>query len=263
MPNVLAKLGADVLAVNPYASTTGAISFNRQEHAENVAGLVRASGAHVGAVIDPDGERLSLIDDEGHVLSDTESLLALLTLVSGHILGDRVALPVNVTSQAERVAAAHGVGVQWTKISTSALMDAALEPGVGFAASDEGGFILPGFLPAFDAAATFVKVLELLARSGERLSKVVAGLPRVHVAHEIVVTPWEQKGMVMRTLVERTKEREMVLVDGVKLLHDDGWALALPDPEEPVTHVWAEAGSDADARRLAQEYARRIRQMMR
>jgi mannose-1-phosphate guanylyltransferase/phosphomannomutase len=108
-----------------------------------------------------------------------------------------------------------------------------------------------------------VKVLELLARTTTRLSQIVAGLPRVHVAHEIVVTPWEQKGMVMRTLVERTKEREMVLVDGVKLLHDDAWALALPDPEEPVTHVWAEAGSDADARRLAQEYARRIRQMMR
>ena len=47
----------------------------------------------------------------------------------------------------------------------------------------------------------------------------------------------------------------------MKVLHDDGWALALPDPEEPVTHVWAEGATDADARRLAQEYARRIRQM--
>ena len=42
-------------------------------------------------------------------------------------------------------------------------MDAATEPGVGFAANADGGFILPGFLPAFDAAATFVKVLDLLA----------------------------------------------------------------------------------------------------
>ena len=54
-----------------------------------------------------------------------------------------------------------------------------------------------------------------------------------------------------------------VLVDGVKVRHDDGWALALPDPSEPVTHVWAEAGSDVAARRLAQEYARRIRQLLR
>ena len=46
---------------------------------------------------------------------------------------------------------------------------------------------------------------------------------------------------MMRSLVEHSKDRELVLVDGVKVLHDDGWVLALPDPEEPVTHVWAEA----------------------
>ena len=69
-------------------------------------------------------------------------------------------------------------GVRTTKLSAPALMDAANEPGVGFAASGDGGFILPGFLPAFDAAATFVKVLDLMARSSVRLSSVVAALPR-------------------------------------------------------------------------------------
>ena len=49
---------------------------------------------------------------------------------------------------------------------------------MGFSASTDGGFILPGFLPAFDAAATLVKLLELLARSDSRLSTVVDGLPR-------------------------------------------------------------------------------------
>ena len=108
-----------------------------------------------------------------------------------------------------------------------------------------------------------MKVLELLARKEVRLSAIVHGLPRVHIAHETVVTPWEQKGTVMRSLMELTKDRELELVDGVKVRHEDGWALALPDPEEPVTHVWAEASSDVEARRLAQEYARRIRQLLR
>ena len=120
-----------------------------------------------------------------------------------------------------------------------------------------------GFLPAFDAAASLVKVLELLAHTGARLSTIVEGLPRPHLAHETVVTPWEQKGMVMRSLVEMSKDREVQLIDGVKVRHDDGWALALPDPEEPVTHVWTEADTDADARALASEYARRIRQLLR
>jgi mannose-1-phosphate guanylyltransferase/phosphomannomutase len=174
-----------------------------------------------------------------------------------------VALPVSATSSASEIVRGYGVDVVITKLTNPALMDAATEPGVGFAGNGAGGFILPGFLPAFDAAASFIKVLDLLAFHQRRLSEVVAELPKPHLAHEIVVTPWEQKGAVMRTLVEQSKDREVELVDGVKVRHGDGWALALPDPEDPVTHVWAEAATDADARRLAQEYARRIRQMVR
>lgn len=263
MPNVLSKVGADVLAVNPYAATSGAMSYDAAAHAESVSALVRASGAHVGAVFDPNGEHLTLVDDTGRVLPHTQALLAFLHLVSGHLVGDRVALPVACTAHAADVVARHGVGVQWTKMSTPALMDAASEEGVGFAASLDGGYILPGFLPAFDAAASLVKLLELLVLTGARLSEVVDELPTPHQAIESIVTPWEQKGTVMRSLVELTKDRPIDLVDGVKVQHDDGWVLALPDPEEPVTRVWAEASSDAGARRLAQEYARRIRQLLR
>jgi mannose-1-phosphate guanylyltransferase/phosphomannomutase len=263
MPNILSKLDADVLAVNPFASTRGVMSWDRDEHAASVAGLVRASAASIGAVVDPDGEHLTLVDDSGHVLTDDESLLAFVTLEANHI-GDRaIALPLSVTSHAERLARAKGVEVVRTKLSAAALMEAASEPGIGFAATNDGGFILPSFLPAFDGAAAMVKMLELLALEGVPLSKVVADLPRVHIAHESVVTPWEQKGTVMRSLVELSKDREVDLVDGVKVHYDEGWALSLPDPEEPVTHVWAEGDSDASARRLAQEYARRIRQLLR
>jgi mannose-1-phosphate guanylyltransferase/phosphomannomutase len=263
MPNVLSKLGADVLTVNPYASTSGAATVDVKAHAEQVANLVRTAGANLGAVIDPDGEHIVIVDDEGHVLSNDEALFALLTLVGATTENARVALPVSVSRHAETLAANAGIDIAWTKLSTPHLMDVSREPGVVLAASQEGGFIFPDFLPAYDATATFVHLLELLARTGLKLSKIVAGLPRIHVFHESVVTPWEQKGMVMRTLVERIKDRELVLVDGVKVIYDDGWALVLPDPEEPVTHVWAEAGSDGDARNRAQEYARRIRQMLR
>jgi mannose-1-phosphate guanylyltransferase/phosphomannomutase len=263
MPNVLAKLGLDVLAVNPYVSTTGVLRDDLEGHAAYVADLVRTSGSHLGGVLDPDGEMLILIDDEGRVLAHQEALLALLRLLPGRLFGDRVALPVSTTRLAEEILAPEGVGVTYTKLSNAALMDAATEPGVGFAGNTSGNYILPGFMPGFDAAATFVKVLDLLSYHGHRLSEVVDGLPRPHVVHETVVTPWDQKGSVMRSLVDRGKDRQLVLVDGVKVLHEDGWVLAIPDPEEPVTHVWAEGASDADAKRLAQEYVRRIRQMVR
>jgi phosphomannomutase len=53
------------------------------------------------------------------------------------------------------------------------------------------------------------------------------------------------------------------LVDGVKVGNGLEWALALPDPAEPVTHLWAEAGSAAEARALSKDYARRIRRLVR
>ena len=263
MPSVLTKLGAEVLAVNPYANTRQAMSFDRWQHAGEVAELVKAAGAHVGAVFDSDGEHLTLVDDSGHVLSDDEALLALLRLVLDTTEKPTIALPVSSSRAAEAMCEAAGATLIWTKLSTPHLMEVASTPGIDFAASQEGGYIFPAFLPAYDGVATFVMTLGLLATSGQRLSRVVSKLPRVHIAHESVVTPWEKKGQVMRMIVERTKDNDHILVDGVKVLYEDSWALVLPDPEEPLTHVWAEAASDADARVLAQEYVRRIRQMLR
>jgi mannose-1-phosphate guanylyltransferase/phosphomannomutase len=94
------------------------------------------------------------------------------------------------------------------------------------------------------------------------LSAVVDSSPKVHLVHETVVTPWEQKGMVMRSLMEMGS-RHPELVDGVKIRHPNGWMLALPDPEDPLTHIWAEAGTDAEAHELAQEYSGRIRRLLR
>jgi mannose-1-phosphate guanylyltransferase/phosphomannomutase len=262
MPNVLSKLGADVLAVNPYASTPGTINFERRAAAINVGNLVRTSGASLGVVFDPDGERITLIDDEGRVLTDVEALLATVALVTSDLPRCRVALPVTVTAAAEAVARSAGSDVVWTKVATPALMAAALSDDVALAASPDGGFIYPSFLPAYDAMAAFAKLLELLATSGAPLSKVVAGLPRAHVVHETVATPWEQKGVVMRHLMEQATG-ELVLIDGVKEQMDEGWVLALPDPELPVTHVWAEADSGGEARRRASEHVRRIRRMIR
>ncbi|HTZ09201.1 MAG TPA: sugar phosphate nucleotidyltransferase, partial [Acidimicrobiales bacterium] len=263
MPNVLSKLGADVLVVNPYAATAAVMASDRRAAAGHVADLVRASGAHLGAVLDAGGEHLTLVDDEGRVFSDDQALLLLLELVVTSTRRARVALPVAAPMAAEQIAAANEAEILWTKLSATHLMEVASSGGVTFAASQLGGYIFPKFLPAFDAVGTLVHLLALLARSDQRLSKLAGRLAPVHIVHEEVVTPWEQKGTVMRTTVERAQGRDVVLVDGVKLRDPDGWTLVVPDPEEPVTHVWAEAPSAAEARARAQEQAIRIRQMMR
>jgi mannose-1-phosphate guanylyltransferase / phosphomannomutase len=263
MPNLLSKLDADVLVVNPYAHTSGMMSVDRDVHARRVADLVRASGAQLGAVVDADCERLVVIDDEGTVLSDDQALLALLRLVVETRPEVTVALPVSVSRAAESICAEAGVPITFTKLSSAHLMEVASSGGVGFAAGQSGGYLWPDFLPAFDAAATLAELVSLLSVTSQPLSKIVDGLPTVNIAHETVMTPWEQKGMLMRSLVEQLDGQDLVLVDGVKVPADDGWALVLPDPEDPLTHVWAEAPSDARARERAQQYAERLRRLLR
>ena len=63
--------------VNPYANTAGVLAFDRQASAARVSELVRASGAHLGAVLDPGGEHVAIVDDLGHPLTDDEALLVL------------------------------------------------------------------------------------------------------------------------------------------------------------------------------------------
>jgi mannose-1-phosphate guanylyltransferase/phosphomannomutase len=52
------------------------------------------------------------------------------------------------------------------------------------------------------------------------------------------------------------------LVDGIKVVSEEGWVLVVPDPEDPVTHVWAEASDLAHSEALASVYAQRITRMM-
>jgi mannose-1-phosphate guanylyltransferase/phosphomannomutase len=228
-----------------------------------VGELVRASGSELGYVVDGAGEQATIVDDTGHPLSNTEALLALLHLVVTVDPAARVALPVTTTREAARLVEAGGGQVVWTKHADASLMAVAADRGIRFAGSTRGGFIWPGFLPAYDAMATLAHLLDLLAETDRRLSAIVAELPPVHVVHEAVPTPWERKGAVMRELVEHPPPGDVVLIDGVKVLGRDGWTLLLPDPEEPVTHVWAEADSDQAARRLAHERIAVVEQALR
>jgi mannose-1-phosphate guanylyltransferase/phosphomannomutase len=77
------------------------------------------------------------------------------------------------------------------------------------------------------------------------------------VARRSVPTPWAAKGVVMRSVIEDAGDRVLDTTDGVRVVEPDGsWALVLPDPAEPVTHVWAEAADDTAAAALLEHWVR-------
>ncbi|HEY1651885.1 MAG TPA: sugar phosphate nucleotidyltransferase [Acidimicrobiales bacterium] len=260
MPNLLSKVGADVLSINPYAQTPGMIAIDKAVSEARVAEAVRGSGADLGAVIDPGGERLTLIDGHGRVLTDDEAILAFIAL--GAEAGDtgKVALPVTTSAATLRFCAESGIEVVLSPLSTSGLLEAAASGGVTFASDQRGGYVFPSFLPAFDAAAALARLLALLGRGSSSLEEVLDTMPAMPIVHEEVATPGEQKGLVMRTLIEQLAEQgaDLVLVDGIKVRTDDGWVLVVPDPEDPVTHVWAEGADLPGSVALAAPYVEQI-----
>ena len=69
-------------------------------------------------------------------------------------------------------------------------------------------------------------------------------------------TPWAAKGSVMRTVAEAAGEREVDTTDGIRVIEPEGgWILALPDPADAVTHLWAEGKDDDAAQTLLDEWA--------
>ncbi len=125
------------------------------------------------------------------------------------------------------------------------------------------GYVFPSFLPAFDAAAALTRLVSLLAGSATSLAEIVEAAPSMPIVHLEVSSPLEQKGLIMRTLIEQLSEdgSQLVLVDGIKVVSDDGWVLVVPDPEDPVTHVWAEGADLPASEALASAYAKRIEGM--
>ncbi|HEY2215592.1 MAG TPA: sugar phosphate nucleotidyltransferase [Acidimicrobiales bacterium] len=272
MPNLLSKLGADVLSINPFANTPGMMSVDRHSSAIRVADAVRGSGADLGAVIDAGAEHLTVVDGSGHILSDDAALMVFLDLMTAEGRPEgrpdsaksgpvKVVLPVTASAAAFRLCADRGTEVVVSSLSPSGLMEASAAGDVHFAADQSGGFIFPAHLPSFDAAAALVQLIDLLRRSGESLAQVVARVPDMPILHSEVETPFEQKGLVMRTLMEQLSDREneLTLVDGIKLSTDEGWVLVVPDPEEPTTHVWAEGGDLLTSEALTADFVERVR----
>ena len=177
-------------------------------------------------------------------------------MVAVSVVTGKLALPVTTTRVAQQVCRFHGVQVGWTATSMDALVNAAAENNVIFAADGRGGFVVPEFSRNLDGIAAFARLLGLVARARLTLSQIDARIPAAHLLKRSMPTPWAAKGSVMRTVVEAAGERTVDTTDGVRIEEPDGgWVLVLPDPADAVTHLWAE-GADADtAQALLDEWA--------
>ena len=253
LPLVLGPLGVEAVAAHAFITERDQGGADLPELVEQTKRLVAALGADLGVVFDRGAERLHLVDEQAQEIPLDRALLLFLQLLGSDGRVGKLAFPVTVTSRVEELLEGSGLEIVRTPASLAELTKTASRDGFIFAGAVGGGYVFPEFLPGYDAVASLAKLLELLAPVERPLSELVASLPESLLVHERLHCPWGLKGTVMRVLHERLEGREVDLTDGIKVFDERGTAQVLPDPDEPVVHLYAEGRNEEESRELAAE----------
>jgi mannose-1-phosphate guanylyltransferase / phosphomannomutase len=263
LPLLLGPLGVEAVSAHGFTTErSDPGSALLREAIGQVKQLVPAVRADLGVVLDRAAERLYLVDEQGREIPVEQTLLLFLRLIGSNGRRGKLAFPITVTSQVDRLLEGSGLEVVRTPASLADLTKAAAEDGVIFAGAVGGGYVFPEFLPAYDAIASLCNLLELLAPVRRPLSELVAELPAPTLVHRQLPCPWAMKGVVMRVLTERLRDRKLDLIDGIKVFDRRGWAQVLPDPDEPLVHIYAEGRTVEDSKALEEEYRQMVEEIM-
>ena len=143
---------------------------------------------------------------------------------------------IPITLRDARIAATY-VGNPATTTTNGLLM--------GFISEADGAYAFPSFLHAPDAMFAVSKLLELLSRSGKRVSEVFREIPPFAYQKIEVPCPVDKKGLAMRRMSEDSVDKEATFIDGVQVALDGQSVLLLPDPHKPCLHLVVE-GPEAE-----------------
>jgi mannose-1-phosphate guanylyltransferase / phosphomannomutase len=262
LPLLLGSLGVEAVSAHGFTTDGDAGASSLEESIAQAKRLVAAVGADLGVVLDRAAERLHLLDEQAKEIPLEQSLLLFLRLLGSDGRTGKLAFPITVTHEVDRIVEGSGLEVVRTGASLAELTKTAAEPDVIFAGAVGGGFVFPEFLPAYDAMASLCKLLELLAPVRRPLSEIVGELPRSTLVKRSVRCPWSAKGLVMRVLNERFHEDDVDLTDGIKIFRDGGWAQVLPDAEEPLLHIYAEGPTTDESAALADEFEELVEEIV-
>jgi mannose-1-phosphate guanylyltransferase / phosphomannomutase len=258
LQDVLNRLDCEVIVLNGNPDTERVSRTLEEEDKalERLATITATLHNDLGIRIDPGGERIWVVDDQGRVLDGMKMLAAMTSLMLRRHPKSTVVAPVTAPSALQHIAERYEGQIWQTKVLPHAMMTAAGREGVVLVGDGAGGYVFPELQPAFDGMLATIKLMELLASFQMSLSEVVNDLPEYYMSRTMVNCPWEHKGKVMRILSEQYRERRAKPIDGIKIDLGKEWVLILPDADRPLFHIIAESVSNEQAQALAEKYAR-------
>ena len=260
MLSLFDRLGVRVTGIN--LESDGLFPRPPEPVPENLGALgelVQRSGADLGMAVDPDVDRLALVDENGRPIGEDYTLaIAIRSVLRRAAPGTSPVVVANLsTSLVVRDAVGAGGGrlvlapVGEANVARAIRAEGALIGGEG-----NGGVILPALHTGRDAPLAAALILQHLAAAGRSLSQVVAEAPRYVIIKARTGRGGDlerQYGRLERAFPEAECDRR----DGLRLGWPDRWLHVRPSGTEPIVRLIAEASTEELAAGLV-ERAREI-----
>lgn len=242
-----------------YTDATGNFAHNPEplpEHLGDISRMIQDLGVDVGFVVDPDVDRLAILDEEGNFFGEEYTLVAiadyLLEMNGGgntvsNLSSTRALRDVTLKYGGRYDAAAVGeVNVVAKMKATDALIG-----GEG-----NGGVIYPELHYGRDALVGIALFLSLMARKKKTVSELRRDYPQYYMSKQRVdLPPRTDTQLVLERLAASVpSETQMSLVDGVKIDFDDKWVHIRRSNTEPIIRIYTEAHTAEEAQELADKY---------
>jgi len=272
MRALLERLGCEVAGIN--LETDGRFPRSPEPVPENLGGLstlVTRAGAALGIAVDPDVDRLAIVDESGTPIGEDYTLAFAVRAVLGGMRdagsGMRRVVVCNLSTSlvVEDAARDYGADVLRTAVGEVHVARAILRLAAVIGGEGNGGVMYPALHAGRDAPVAAGLLLTLLARSGKRVSELVAAAPRYTIVKAKVErgAGSREQGLtrVYAELQRRFPDARADTQDGLRLAWRDRWLHVRPSNTEPIIRLIAEAPSGAKGGGGAQELvdeARRI-----
>lgn len=223
------------------------------ENLGELAALVRQTGADIGLAVDPDVDRLALVDETGRAIGEDYTLAFAVRAVLDQRLSaakiPTVVVNLSTSLVVEDAARAGGARFVRAPVGEANVARAIRDEDALIGGEGNGGVMLPALHIGRDAPLGVALILHLLARSGVTLSRLVAESPQY-----TIVKAKGPRGPDLRPLYDRLIKRFPDATaderDGLRLAWPDRWLHVRPSGTEPIVRLIAEAPTQADAEAL-------------
>jgi len=254
MPELLERLGCRVAAIN--LEPDG--HFPRPpeplpEHLNALGALVRRHKADVGIAVDPDVDRLALVDERGKAIGEDYTLAFAVRAVLGKKgKGKTVVCNLSTSLVVEDAARECGATVVRSPVGEAHVARTIIAHKAAIGGEGNGGVMYPPLHVGRDAPLAAAFVLALLTRERRSVSELVASAPRYAIVKD-KVSRGPRLEPVYEGLRRAFAEAAVDTQDGLRLAWPDRWLHVRPSNTEPIIRLIAEAPTVADAQRLIDE----------